>query len=274
MNNLGYPDFRLYGKVPYEIVVIHGGPGAPGEMAPVAKCLSESVGGVLEPLQKQSSIEGQISELREVICKNCTSPVTLIGWSWGAFLSLIFTARYSSLVKKLILVSSGPFESSYAKSIMPNRLSRLTKEAQDEMDVIIKRLNDSNFVDKKQELKRFAGIDFQVDSFDPLVSESLPLDFQYEIHNKVWNEAEELRSSGKLLAYAHSIKCPVVAIHGDYDSHPFQGVQEPLSRIIKNFRFILLENCGHYPWYEKNAVEKFYEILREEIHSSRTIVKS
>ena len=43
-------NFRLYGNKPYKIAVIHGGPGAPGEMAPVARELSSDYG-VIEPLQ-------------------------------------------------------------------------------------------------------------------------------------------------------------------------------------------------------------------------------
>jgi pimeloyl-ACP methyl ester carboxylesterase len=56
----------------------------------------------------------------------------------------------------------------------------------------------------------------------------------------------------------------VVAIHGDYDPHPFQGVKKPLSGILKDFRFILLKNCGHTPWIEKKAVNEFYRVLRAE----------
>jgi pimeloyl-ACP methyl ester carboxylesterase len=43
------------------------------------------------------------------------------------------------------------------------------------------------------------------------------------------------------------------------------GVQEPLSRVLKNFRFILLENCGHHPWLERQAKQNFYDTLRTEI---------
>ncbi|MBN2487927.1 MAG: alpha/beta hydrolase, partial [Methanosarcinaceae archaeon] len=59
--------------------------------------------------------------------------------------------------------------------------------------------------------------------------------------------------------------CPVVAIHGDYDPHPATGIEEPLSRIVKDFRFILLKNCGHYPWMERDAKNKFYKIILEEL---------
>lgn len=76
-------NLRRYGNQPFNTVVLHGGPGAPGEMAPVARELS-SLRGVLEPLQTASSIEGQIQELHTVLKENGDLPVTLIGWSWGA----------------------------------------------------------------------------------------------------------------------------------------------------------------------------------------------
>lgn len=43
-------NLRIYGKSPFKVAVIHGGPGATGEMAPLAHQLS-SKRGVLEPLQ-------------------------------------------------------------------------------------------------------------------------------------------------------------------------------------------------------------------------------
>ncbi len=102
-------NLRKYGNKPFNVAVIHGGPGAPGEMAPVARELS-SVRGVLEPLQTATTVEGQVQELKAVLEKNGDLPVTLIGFSWGAMLSFIFTARYPSFVKKLILIGSGAYE--------------------------------------------------------------------------------------------------------------------------------------------------------------------
>jgi pimeloyl-ACP methyl ester carboxylesterase len=91
------------------------------------------------------------------------------------------------------------------------------------------------------------------------------LDCSYEIFKGVWEEASDLRRSGKLLELGREIQCQVVAIHGDYDPHPFEGVREPLSRFLKDFKFILLEKCGHRPWIEKEVKERFYEILKQEI---------
>lgn len=61
------------------------------------------------------------------------------------------------------------------------------------------------------------------------------------------------------------ITCPVIAIHGDHESHPAEGVRLPLSTVLADFQFVLLEKCGHTPWLERHACDKFYEILRKEI---------
>src|SRR5947208_748840 len=137
MNNL-----RKYGSPPYNVAVIHGGPGAPGYMAPVARELSARRG-VLEPLQTARALAGQVEEL----------------------------------------------------------------------------------------------------------------------HLAVWQDAKEFRRYGALLWLGKQIQCPVLAIHGDYDPHPAEGVEKPLSGVLQDFRFILLADCGHLPWIEKEAREEFYRIV-------------
>ncbi|MFH1652023.1 MAG: alpha/beta hydrolase, partial [Chloroflexota bacterium] len=54
-------------------------------------------------------------------------------------------------------------------------------------------------------------------------------------------------------------------IHGDADPHSAEGVKVPLSRVLPDFRFILLERCGHEPWIERAARDTFYKILRSEV---------
>lgn len=65
-------NIRKYGHVPFTTAVIHGGPGAAGEMAPVARELSRFQG-TLEPLQTMTTIKGQIQELSHII-KNHGDP--------------------------------------------------------------------------------------------------------------------------------------------------------------------------------------------------------
>jgi hypothetical protein len=51
--------------------------------------------------------------------------------------------------------------------------------------------------------------------------------------------------------------------------HPAEGVFEPLSARIKSFRFHSIENCGHKPWIERQAKEKFYKVLRSELSGAQ-----
>ena len=255
-------NLRIYGNKPFTIAVLHGGPGASGEMAPVARELS-SIRGVLEPLQTAASLDGQVRELREVLKENADLPITLVGWSWGAWLGFIFAARHHSSVKKLILVASAPFEEKYAANIMQTRLNRLKEEERAEALSLVKALNDPAIEDKDKPLARFGELISRADSYDPLPYDSELLECRFDIYRNVWEEASEMRSSGRLLELGKKIRCPVIAIHGDYDPHPYEGVKTPLSHILRDFRFILLEHCGHRPWVERAARDRFYKVLKK-----------
>ena len=82
---------------------------------------------------------------------------------------------------------------------------------------------------------------------------------------ETWPEAAELRRSGELLEQVKLISCPVIAIHGDYDPHPIDGIREPLESALDDFRIVVLEKCGHYPWIERYARDRFFELLRQEL---------
>ncbi|UCD50748.1 MAG: alpha/beta hydrolase [Phycisphaerales bacterium] len=255
-------NLRRYGSRPFRVVVVHGGPGAAGEMAPVARELA-SERGVLEPLQAAASVSGQIDELRAVLETSADLPVTLIGFSWGAWLSYLCSAYHPALVQKLILVSSGPFEERYAAGIQTTRLSRLSESERVEMHALVEAMKDPTIPDKDALLARFGQLFTKADACDPAPLESEEPKVCWDIHARVWQEAAQWRGSGKLLALAERIACPVLAIHGDYDPHPAEGVREPLTRALRDFKLILLKHCGHKPWIEKQAADLFYKVLTD-----------
>jgi pimeloyl-ACP methyl ester carboxylesterase len=260
-------NLRTYGRAPYSVAVVHGGPGAAGEMAPVARELA-SGWGVLEPLQTAISLDGQVDELRNVLERNGDLPVTLIGFSWGAWLSFLLAARSPALIRKLILVGSGGFEERYAAVLEETRLGRLSEKDRAEVRALIHRVGDPSAADRGAALARLGALLSKVDAYDPLRYASdvrNAIDLRADIFQSVWREAADLRRSGELLRVGRQIQCPVVAIHGDYDPHPAEGVQKPLSVVLQPFRFILLKNCGHKPWIERQARDEFYRVLRDEL---------
>ena len=257
-------NIRTYGKAPFNTAVIHGGPGAPGYLAPVGRELSKDMG-VLEPLQTAASLQGQILELKAVLEEYGNLPVSLIGHSYGAMLSIFFCAVSPALIKKIILIGSGPLEEKYAEGIMDTRINRLNEQEQGEMYTLMESLDDPAIHDKNVVLSRFGFLCKKADCYDPLTLHEEELECQFHIHKKVWLDVQKQRSSGKLLELVRLIQCPVVALHGDYDPHPAEGVQQPLSALLTNFKFVLLKNCGHYPWLEIKARERFFKILKEEL---------
>jgi pimeloyl-ACP methyl ester carboxylesterase len=257
-------NLRFYGQAPFRIAVLHGGPGAPGELAPVARELSRARG-VLEPLQTEETLDGQVRELRQVLESRSNPPVTLIGWSWGAWLGFILAARVPELVGKLILVGCPPFEAKYAPQIEATRMSRLNEEEQREALRTLKRLDDISGQSHQTSLARLGRIFSKTDTFRPLPVADETIKLQFNIYRAVWRTAAEMRRSGDLLQLGKRIRCPVVAIHGDYDPHPAEGVQKPLESVLSDFRFILLPKCGHAPWREKEARGKFYLELEKEL---------
>ena len=256
-------NLRIYGNKPLNVAVIHGGPGAPGAMAPVARELS-CVGGILEPLQTAITVEGQVEELKDVLENYGNIPLILIGHSWGAWLSYIVAAKHPLLIKKLILISSGPFEEKYAAKIMETRLSRLDVNEKKEALSLLSTLNSNDLTNNG--FARFGELMGKADTYDSLPQNSEVFDgVDSDVYQQVWEQASRLRSSGRLLRLGERIQCPIVAIHGEYDPHPSEGVKDPLSRVIKDFRFILLDECGHCPWIERKARDVFYSILKNEI---------
>jgi len=258
-------NLRKYGEPPYRVAVVHGGPGAAGSMAPVAKELS-SVAGILEPLFFPRTIDGQLEELYNVINDFAEIPVILAGHSWGAWLIYIFAAHYQEIVSKIILIGSGPFKEEYARSITKVRLNRLIEEEKVKLRDLQNALNKKDNENKDDTFTKLGALISLTDSFNPLTSgKENELTVSYDIYQSVWEEACQLRRSGKLIGLGENIHCPVVAIHGDYDPHPHKGVEKPLSEVIRDFRMILLKNCGHEPWLEVQAKDKFYEILKDEL---------
>ena len=255
---------RKYGCAPFSVAVIHGGPGAAGEMAPVAQELSQYQG-ILEPLQTKTTVDGQIQELGHIIKDHGDAPVTLIGHSWGAWLAIMYTVRYPLTVKKIILVSSGPFEEKYVPQITQTRLNRMNEEEKQKLQSLVNILNDSHEKQKDKVFAQVGSFFLHTDSYQLLKTTKSKMRVQYRIFENIWKEADGMRRSGKLITLGEQLRCSVVAIHGDYDPHPFEGVKKPLSKIVQEFTFILLKKCGHYPWIERYAKKKFYEILKKEL---------
>jgi pimeloyl-ACP methyl ester carboxylesterase len=254
--------FRKHGIPPYRIVMLHGGPGAPGGMFQPASKLSAKKG-ILEPFQTRLSIKGQLDELYEVILEQCQTPVKVVGHSWGGWLGYLFAIYYPEITQKVILIGAGSFSAKYNDTIMNTRFNRLTEKEKKEARILSSLVMEGKASDF--DFRRFGELMSKADSFDCFEDTKEEMKFYPEVYTAVWNEAEKMRNSGELLSLGQRITCPVVAIHGLDDPHRSAGVEIPLKKVLRDFRFIGLEKCGHYPWKERFAKDLFYELLDKEL---------
>jgi pimeloyl-ACP methyl ester carboxylesterase len=252
-----------HGDPPFSLALLHGGPGAAGEVSELARDLCEDRG-VLEPLQSAMTVEGQVAELAALITSVTADPVDVVGFSWGAMLGLITAARHPELGRKLVLVSSGALDDSYVPLIAARRLERMSERDKLALGSLVHAIKDAPPNEANVLFARLGELIGRLDAVDAMPDSSV-VDYRYDIFASVWKDAEAVRREGGFVECAHSLRCPVVAVHGEYDPHPSQGVFEPLASSVSDFTAVLLENCGHKPWTERGAREAFLEVMESEL---------
>lgn len=250
---------RLYGKAPYKIVLVHGGPGAIGSLKGFAWELNElSQIGVIEAIQSKYSITELIEELHNQIKENCSDKVSLIGHSWGAWLAVLFAEKYPELTRHVIMVGSGPLEDRYVSQIGERRLQNLSEED----GAIYQRLIDNQATD--EDMKKIPKVFDKSDNYCLENREAHRADqTDSQMHNMIWEEAAKLRTNGELLRSFTQMKSRIFLIQGETDPHPAEGITIPLQENGVVCETYILEKCGHSPFMEKYAKENFYKILRK-----------
>ncbi|HEX2973757.1 MAG TPA: alpha/beta hydrolase, partial [Tepidisphaeraceae bacterium] len=104
---------REYGTAGPVVLVLHGGPAAIGEAAPIARGLAGSFR-VLEPWQRGSgekplTVAQHVADLHHLITCRGIRPA-LVGESWGAMLALAYAAAHPASAGPLVLIGCGTFD--------------------------------------------------------------------------------------------------------------------------------------------------------------------
>lgn len=256
------PGVRRYGSPPRRLVVIHGGPGAPGMVGDLARELSADGTGVLEPLQAASSVDGQVHELAETLRAEGDGSYLAVGSSWGAMLAVLTAQRHADLFARLVLVGSAPFAPTGGTTTAATRRARMSDALRAELVELEASIAGPDPQRATSAFARSADLLLGVDHLDPIVDHLDVITHQLEVFEAVWGEVARRRAAGTLLDASLPLACPVLVLHGDHDPHPLAGVVEPLRAITDDLTVRVLERCGHLPWLERGARERFLALLR------------
>lgn len=256
---------RVYGNPPFRIAVIHGGPGAPGSLAGVARHLS-SLAGVVEPLQSKQDVAALIEELHDQIGRSCVRPVMLVGHAWGAWLSLLYAAAYPQDVRLAVLAGCAPLDAAYVSLLQDCRRARMSREEWIWFNRLVSRLERLPREHGSWLIQQIDALLEKTDCYELVMERTerqARLSFDPERYLRIWQEAEAMCESGELLRRIRPIRCGLHVIHGEYDPRPAEGVMAPLQASQIPFKHYRLPQCGYAPFWEKHGAAPFYAILRE-----------
>ncbi len=252
---------REYGTGNDTVIVLHGGPGAAGDAAPLARELGKRWH-VFEPYQRGSgerrlSVATHVEDLDHVVTGRCRQdrPV-LVGHSWGAMLALAYAADHPASAAAIVLVGCGTF-SVAARNVFRSRLDGRVTQADRATIAEIER-NETN-ADRRlaslgRLMTRLYGYDVEdVPDDEPLVDASA--------NEQTWADMLRLQRGGVYPAAFAAIRVPILMLHGDADPHPAHLIRDDLRLYIPQIEYYELTKCGHYPWLERHAKHAFFDVL-------------
>ena len=267
MNDTGWDRnkrIRTYGTSGPVVIVLHGGPAAPGGMADVARELADSFR-VIEPWQRGSgneslSVARHVEDLHELVKSRCdgTRPA-LVGHSWGAMLALGYAAAHPHSAGPLVLIGCGTFDPAARARYQEIRDGRMDGDLRRRLERLPDEFPEPD--ERQREHYRLTG---PLDSYDPIPAnheEAEPFDLR--AHTETWGDMLRLQGEGVYPAAFAAIDAPVLMLHGAFDPHPGRMIRDSLLPYIAHLEYHEWERCGHEPWLEKAVREEFFTILRE-----------
>ena len=257
------------------LLVLHGGPGAHHDyLLPQMLALAEKHelifydqrGGGRSKTDDRAPITWQthVSDLALVVRELVGEPLSIVGYSWGGLLALLYSVEAFSrstdpgpAPARLVLIDAAPatrpfrarFESSFAERQASASIQRMREE-----------LASSGLRERDPEAYRQRAFELSVAGYfaDPRRAHDLtPFRVIGRVQQQVWESLGDF----DLLQRVEQIECPVLILHGRQDPIPLEA-SEALARALPDARLVVLEHSGHVPYVESpealfSAIERF-----------------
>jgi pimeloyl-ACP methyl ester carboxylesterase len=252
---------RNYGTAGPLVIVLHGGPGVAGHMAPVARGLADAYR-VLEPFQRPSgeplTVARHVADLHELVASCPFARPALVGSSWGAMLALAYAAAHPAAAGPLVLIGCGTFD-----PVARARIGAICEERMD--DGLRRRLGflEEEFPDPDERLDAMGDLILPLYCYDPVTRDLEGERCDARAHRETWEDMVRLQGEGVYPAAFAAIHSPVLMLHGAFDPHPGRMIRTSLEPYLPQLEYREWERCGHYPWIEKAVRDEFFSVLRD-----------
>jgi proline iminopeptidase len=243
------------------VLVLHGGPGAHHDyLLPQFLRLADrrqlffydqrGGGRSRETGPGEVAWQHHVQDLRHVAHELHIEPLTIIGYSWGALLALLYAIeahRHPDFPApdRLILVDPAPLSRPYRQAFDDEFARRQRSEAIREMR---EDLADSDLKERDPDAWRQRQFELGVAPYfaRPQAAQSLtPFRVTARVQQSVWSSLADF----DVIADLESLHCPAFFIHGRHDPIPLESTEKAAGAM--RARLLVLEASGHVPYVEQ-----------------------
>jgi proline iminopeptidase len=192
--------------------------------------------------------------------------VTLVGWSWGAALAMMYSLAYPGQVARLAMVSPGPIPYEMVAVYLANLLRPLAAEERHTVAMLLEEsraaFQTGNPVAYNDIYRRRMEVMFRIWFYDPLVAQQHLPSFLEAIdpYRAAHVEEHVIASLGQFQGWQNmaQLTMPALVLYGYQDFEPITQAYI-LREWMPQLQIQWLNECGHWPWLEQP--EQFYPML-------------
>ncbi len=254
---------RTVGDGP-DVIVLHGGPGAHHDyLLPQYDLLAtgrrlryyDQRGGGRSPVGRDTPVgwREQVADLDALITLWRAAPATLLGYSWGGLLAMLYAVGHADRVGRLALVSPAAtttqgraeFERRFGERANDPRIAEQRKG-----------LAASGLRQKDPEAHRRRVFELAVAPYfkDPQRARDLtPFRVTGRTQDEVWSSLGNYDVTGQL----ERVSVPALVAQGRHDPIPLETAEDTARRL--RAQLVVFEQSGHVPYVEET--ERFVSVL-------------
>lgn len=241
--------------------MLHGGPGAHHDyvlpqMLELARShdllLYDQRGGGRSKTDDRAPITWRthVEDLVRVLGELHEGPLTLVGYSWGAMLAMLYaveaaSGRVGPAPQRLVLISPAPLTRVWRAEFEAEFSKRQNGEAVAAMRA---ELQASGLRERDPEAYKQRAFELSVAGYfaDPSRTHDLtPFRVTGRVQQSVW----ESLGTFDLIPALEGLRIPALVVHGKQDPIPLQSAQA--CAVALGAEGLWLDDCGHVPYVER-----------------------
>jgi proline iminopeptidase len=254
------------GDVGPVIPTLHGGPGASHDyLRPQFDHLAagrtllyyDQRGGGQSEVPREAPLDwrAHVADLADLVRAHADPvPATLLGFSWGGLLALLFALEHPELVARLALVGPAP---TYPEARHAYEVEFARRQATPDVAAARAELSRSGLREGDPDAFWRRAFELSVAGYfrEPSRARNLtPFRVASRAQHAVW---ESLRGTD-LRERLGEVRCPTLILHGRWDPIPL-AASERLAAALPDARLVVFEDSGHALYAEET--ERFVEVL-------------